>query len=162
MLTYLLLYYTSYVCSYYCMYNNTHMYFDILSFDNSIISSITYHTFSMELNFTEVCMWWQITLANYIEHISTIGRTDLIVYIAWMFLYYQVSFVRICTWLHQCVHFVCNLLSLCAVRCACVLLLKQSLVPRFYSSCCYVPSSLKSSFWFSLLCCNIIGDLSRR
>ena len=45
------IYYYTRPAMYYCMYNNIHMYPNIPSFDNSIVFSITYHTFSMELKF---------------------------------------------------------------------------------------------------------------
>ena len=54
------------------MYNNNNnicMYLNMLSFDNFITSSITYHMLSMELNFMislEVCMH---VMANYISQL---------------------------------------------------------------------------------------------
>ena len=43
-------------------------YLNIVSFNNSIASSITYHEFSMELQLMinlEIFTWWQITIVDY-------------------------------------------------------------------------------------------------
>ena len=63
---------------YYGMYNNTiHTYLNIISFDNSITSSIAYHVLSMKLKFMislEMLTRCQNTIADHKECVSATGR----------------------------------------------------------------------------------------
>ena len=74
------IYYYNRLAMYYCMYNNNIcMYLNILSFDNSITSSITYNTLSMKLKFMislEIFTWWKTTIVNCKEQIDATRRME--------------------------------------------------------------------------------------
>ena len=62
------------------LYVCIHVYLSILLFDNSITSSITYHTLSMELKLMinlEIFTRWQIAIAEYKERVNARGEIDI-------------------------------------------------------------------------------------
>ena len=119
------IYYYTTLAMYYCMDNNNNnmVYANVLSFDNSITSLITYHMLSMELKSMislEVYMRQKITLANYKENVCTTGRIDLFSthHISFMCLLYIAALM---CWLYVWLtYFVCMLrmhVDLSVIKC---------------------------------------------